>query len=63
MISPEESRDLGRIREGYREWLARARRESDERRMAATRRHPDGDGWREGDRPGRPGSAEGRRGG
>jgi tetratricopeptide (TPR) repeat protein len=61
MISPEESRDLGRIREGYREWLERARRESDERRMAA-RRHPDDGGRRLGDAPDRPGSAEDRRG-
>ena len=60
MISPEESRDLGRLREGYREWLEKARRESDERRVAA-RRNPDGGGRRAGDSPLRPGSQEDRR--
>lgn len=60
MISPEESRELGRIREGYRAWLERARRESDERRMAA-RRHPGGD-RRPGDAPEREGSRKNRRG-
>jgi hypothetical protein len=53
MISPEESRNLGRIKEGYRDWLERARRESDERRMAA-RRYAPGGGRRAGDPPGRP---------
>ena len=61
MISPEESRNLGRIREGYREWLERARRESDERRMAA-RRSSDGGGRRIGDSPERSGSRDDRRG-
>ena len=60
MISPEESRNLGRIREGYREWLEHARRESDERRMA-TRRNPDGGGRRMGDAPERACSRDARR--
>ena len=37
MISPEERAQFARIKEGYREWLERARRESDERRMAQRR--------------------------
>jgi len=53
MITPQESGNLSRIKEGYREWLERARRESDERRMAA-RRNPDGGGRRQGEPP-RPG--------
>lgn len=60
MISPEETRDLARLREGYRDWLEKARRESDERRMAARRRH-DGGGRRMGDPSDRPGSPDDRR--
>jgi hypothetical protein len=37
MISPEESAQFARIKEGYRDWLERARRESDERRAAQRR--------------------------
>ena len=37
MISPEERAQFARIKEGYREWLERARRESDERRVAQRR--------------------------
>jgi hypothetical protein len=37
MISPEESAQFARIKEGYRDWLERARRESDERRVAQRR--------------------------
>lgn len=37
MISPEESAQFARIKESYREWLERARRESDERRAAQRR--------------------------
>jgi hypothetical protein len=37
MISPEESAQFARIKEGYREWLERARRESDARRAAQRR--------------------------
>jgi hypothetical protein len=47
MISPEDSARFAQMKEGYREWLQRARRESDERRMAA--RAPAG--RRAGDRP------------
>jgi hypothetical protein len=50
MIAPEDSARFARMKEGYREWLQRARRESDERRMAA--RAPAGGGRRAGDRPG-----------
>jgi len=49
MISPEDSARFARMKEGYREWLQRARRESDERRVAA--RAPAGGGRRAGDRP------------
>jgi hypothetical protein len=41
MILPEERAQFARIKEGYREWLARARRESDEARAA--QRRPRGD--------------------
>ncbi|HEV7590466.1 MAG TPA: hypothetical protein VGO40_20310 [Longimicrobium sp.] len=37
MISPEERAQFARIKEGYRDWLERARRESDERRAAQRR--------------------------
>jgi hypothetical protein len=37
MITPEESAQFARIKESYREWLERARRESDERRAAQRR--------------------------
>ena len=37
MISPEERAQFARMKEGYREWLERARRESDERRAAQRR--------------------------
>jgi len=37
MISPEERAQFARIKEGYRDWLERARRESDERRVAQRR--------------------------
>lgn len=50
MITPEESGQLARIKEGYREWLEQARRESDERRLAARRASRAG-GRRMGDRP------------
>ncbi len=41
MILPEERAQFARIKEGYREWLQRARRESDEARLA--QRRPRGD--------------------
>jgi hypothetical protein len=53
MILPEESGRFAQIKEGYREWLERARRESDERRVAARRAAPGG-GRRMGDPPQRP---------
>jgi hypothetical protein len=37
MISPEEGGQLARLKEGYREWLERTRRESDQRRAAQRR--------------------------
>ncbi|HVG44465.1 MAG TPA: hypothetical protein VM890_07025 [Longimicrobium sp.] len=37
MILPEERAQMARIKEGYREWLERARRESDEQRAAQRR--------------------------
>ena len=37
MILPEERAQFARIKEGYREWLERARRESDEARAAQRR--------------------------
>lgn len=43
MILPEERAQLARIKEGYRDWLERARHESDQRRAASHRRGPDGD--------------------
>jgi len=52
MISPEERARFAHIKEGYREWLQRARRESDERRVAA--REPAGYGRRAGDAPRQP---------
>lgn len=48
MISPEERAQFARIKESYREWLQRARDESDERRAAGRRRH-DGDAERFGE--------------
>lgn len=51
MISPEERARFAHLKEGYREWLERARRESDDRRVAA--RAPAGYGRRAGDKPGR----------
>jgi len=35
MITPEDRGRFAQMKEGYREWLQRARRESDERRVAA----------------------------
>ncbi|MFL5386924.1 MAG: hypothetical protein ACJ8J0_04195 [Longimicrobiaceae bacterium] len=37
MITPEERAQFARMKEGYRAWLERARRESDERRAAQRR--------------------------
>ena len=37
MILPEDRGQFARMKEGYREWLERARRESDERRAAQRR--------------------------
>lgn len=52
MITPEERAQFARMKEGYRAWLERARRESDERRVAqrrprADREPPPGDGARD----------------
>jgi hypothetical protein len=52
MISPEDSARFAHIKEGYREWLERARRESDERRAAV--RRPLAGGRRAGDPPASP---------
>jgi hypothetical protein len=49
MITPEDRGRFARMKEGYREWLQRARQESDERRVAA--RAPAGGGRRAGDKP------------
>ena len=42
MISPEDGARFAHMKEGYREWLQAARRESDERRAAARRPMPGG---------------------
>ena len=52
MISPEDSARFAHMKEGYREWLERTRRESNERRAAA--RRPLAAGRGAGDPPARP---------